>query len=98
MLLQYVQDGSRLTRAITVIKTRASHHEPVAHRYEISEKGLVLGTRWLSSGSARVLWRLFLITPDDQASGVGEIVALVRSPFGDLAAPALPSVLEAPRR
>lgn len=43
VLLQYVQDGSRLTRAITVLKTRAAHHEPVAHRYEISEEGLVLG-------------------------------------------------------
>jgi circadian clock protein KaiC len=43
VLLQYVQDGSRLTRAITVLKTRASHHEPVAHRYEISKEGLVIG-------------------------------------------------------
>jgi circadian clock protein KaiC len=43
ILLQYVQDGSRLARAITVLKTRAAHHEPVAHRYEIAESGLVLG-------------------------------------------------------
>jgi circadian clock protein KaiC len=43
VLLQYVQDGSRLARAITVLKTRASHHEPVAHRYEISSEGFVLG-------------------------------------------------------
>jgi circadian clock protein KaiC len=43
VLLQYVQDGSRLARAITVLKTRAAHHEPVAHRYEIAETGLVLG-------------------------------------------------------
>jgi len=43
ILLQYVQDGSRLARAITVLKTRASHHEPVAHRYEIAPTGLVLG-------------------------------------------------------
>jgi circadian clock protein KaiC len=43
VLLQYVQDGSRLARAITVLKTRAAHHEPVAHRYEISSAGLVLG-------------------------------------------------------
>jgi hypothetical protein len=34
---------SLLTRAITVLKTRAAHHEPVAHRYEISNEGLVLG-------------------------------------------------------
>jgi circadian clock protein KaiC len=43
ILLQYVQDGSRLARAVTVLKTRAAHHEPIAHRYEISDKGLVLG-------------------------------------------------------
>ena len=43
VLLQYVQDGSRLARAITVLKTRAAHHEPVAHRYEIAATGLVLG-------------------------------------------------------
>jgi circadian clock protein KaiC len=43
VLLQYVPDGARLARAITVLKTRAAHHEPVAHRYEISSEGLVLG-------------------------------------------------------
>jgi circadian clock protein KaiC len=43
VLLQYVQDGSRLVRAVTVLKTRAARHEPIAHRYEISEQGLVLG-------------------------------------------------------
>jgi circadian clock protein KaiC len=43
VLLQYVQDGSRLARAVTVLKTRAAHHEPIAHRYEISDQGLVLG-------------------------------------------------------
>ena len=43
VLLQYVQDGSRLARAITVLKTRAAHHEPVAHRYEIGHNGLELG-------------------------------------------------------
>jgi circadian clock protein KaiC len=43
VLLQYVQDGSRLMRAVTVLKTRAARHEPIAHRYEISEQGLVLG-------------------------------------------------------
>ena len=43
VLLQYVPDGSRLARAITVLKTRAAIHEPVAHRYEITASGLVLG-------------------------------------------------------
>jgi circadian clock protein KaiC len=43
VLLQYVPDGSRLARAVTVLKTRAARHEPIAHRYEISDEGLVLG-------------------------------------------------------
>jgi circadian clock protein KaiC len=43
VLLQYVQDGSRLARALTVLKTRAMHHQPVVHRYEITEKGFELG-------------------------------------------------------
>jgi circadian clock protein KaiC len=43
VLLQYVQDGSRLARAMTVLKTRAAQHEPVAHRYEITAQGIVLG-------------------------------------------------------
>ncbi len=43
VLLQYVQDGPRLARAMTVLKTRAAHHEPVAHRYEITPSGIVLG-------------------------------------------------------
>jgi circadian clock protein KaiC len=43
VLLQYVQDGPELARALTVLKTRAMHHHPVVHRYEITEKGFVLG-------------------------------------------------------
>jgi circadian clock protein KaiC len=43
VLLQYVQDGSRLARALTVLKTRAMHHQPAVHRYEITERGFELG-------------------------------------------------------
>jgi circadian clock protein KaiC len=43
VLLQYVQEGPELVRALTVLKTRAMHHHPVVHRYTISEKGFVLG-------------------------------------------------------
>ena len=43
VLLQYVQEGPELARALTVLKTRAMHHHPVVHRYEITEKGFVLG-------------------------------------------------------
>ena len=45
VLLQYIQEGAQLTRALTVLKTRASHHIPMVHRYEINERGLVLGEK-----------------------------------------------------
>lgn len=43
ILLQYVQDGPELARAITVLKTRAMHHHPVVRRYDITNQGFVLG-------------------------------------------------------
>ncbi|MDQ6713301.1 MAG: hypothetical protein M3Z28_08970 [Candidatus Dormibacteraeota bacterium] len=43
LLLQYVRTDSRITRALTVLKTRASHHEPEVRSYEISKEGIVLG-------------------------------------------------------
>lgn len=42
ILLQYVQEGPELVRALTVLKTRAMHHRPLVHRYEITEKGFEL--------------------------------------------------------
>ena len=43
VLLQYVQQGAELARALTILKTRAMRHRPMVHRYEITEKGFVLG-------------------------------------------------------
>ena len=43
VLLQYVQEGAELTRALTILKTRAMAHRPVVHRYEITSKGFELG-------------------------------------------------------
>jgi circadian clock protein KaiC len=43
ILLQYVHDGARLARTVTVLKTRAMHHQPVVRRYEITEHGFKLG-------------------------------------------------------
>jgi len=43
VLLQYVQEGAELGRALTVLKTRAMRHRPMVHRYEINEKGFELG-------------------------------------------------------
>ncbi|MGH7765135.1 MAG: RAD55 family ATPase [Candidatus Dormibacteraceae bacterium] len=43
VLLQYVQEGPELARALTILKTRAMHHRPVVHRFEITDQGFVLG-------------------------------------------------------
>src|SRR5579859_1144929 len=43
VLLQYVQEGPELARALTVLKTRAMRHRPMVHRYEITEQGFKLG-------------------------------------------------------
>jgi len=43
VLLQYVQEGPELARALTVLKTRAMRHRPVVHRYDITDQGFVLG-------------------------------------------------------
>jgi circadian clock protein KaiC len=43
VLLQYMRDGARLARTVTVLKTRAMHHQPVVRLYEINERGFQLG-------------------------------------------------------
>ncbi len=43
VLLQYLQEGPELTRALTVVKTRAMCHRPMVHRYEITSGGFELG-------------------------------------------------------
>jgi circadian clock protein KaiC len=43
ILLQYVQEGANLARALTVLKTRAMEHRPVVRRYDITSEGFVLG-------------------------------------------------------
>jgi circadian clock protein KaiC len=43
VLLQYVQEGPELSRALTILKTRAMGHRPTVHRYDITEKGFELG-------------------------------------------------------
>src|SRR5258708_11667184 len=42
VLLQYVQEGPELVRALTVLKTRSMHHHTEVHRYAFTAKGLVL--------------------------------------------------------
>jgi hypothetical protein len=42
LLLQYVHRDLRLKRALTVLKTRASRHDPAIREYEIGPTGIVL--------------------------------------------------------
>ena len=43
VLLQYVRDGAVVRRALTVLKTRASHHQPEIREFTITPEGIVLG-------------------------------------------------------
>ena len=42
VLLQYLPDRARLRRTITVLKTRASAHEPIRRDYIINSRGITL--------------------------------------------------------
>jgi len=42
VLLQYLPDGERLRRTITVLKTRATAHEPMRHEFVIAAHGITL--------------------------------------------------------
>jgi circadian clock protein KaiC len=43
VLLQFVRDESRIKRALSVMKTRASAHDPRILEFEITSKGIELG-------------------------------------------------------
>jgi circadian clock protein KaiC len=43
ILLNYVRERSEIRRAISIIKTRASEHDPSIRRFEISSEGLTVG-------------------------------------------------------
>jgi circadian clock protein KaiC len=43
ILLQYVRAESRLLRAVTVLKSRASAHDPEIREFDITRAGIVLG-------------------------------------------------------
>ena len=40
ILLRYVEMGSRLTRAISVLKMRGSGHDPMLREFEVTPKGI----------------------------------------------------------
>jgi circadian clock protein KaiC len=43
ILLEYIREQSAIRRALTVLKTRASHHEPEIREFKITPDGFVLG-------------------------------------------------------
>ena len=43
ILLQYLRADSRLLRTVTVVKSRASAHDPAIREFEITSGGIVLG-------------------------------------------------------
>ena len=43
VLLEYVRQEEAVGRALTVLKTRATHHEPESRAYTIGPDGIVLG-------------------------------------------------------
>jgi circadian clock protein KaiC len=49
VLLQYVRDKAVVRRALTVLKTRASHHQPEIREFTITPDGIVLGGAFAST-------------------------------------------------
>ena len=43
VLLQYVHRGTEIKRALTVVKSRGTRHDPQVHEFDITTEGLVLG-------------------------------------------------------
>src|SRR5438552_17157850 len=43
VMLQFISEGSQLRRSITVLKTRASAHQPEIREFQITREGIVLG-------------------------------------------------------
>jgi circadian clock protein KaiC len=49
VLLQYLREESSLRRVLTVLKTRASQHEPEIREYAITPEGIVLGDHFVAA-------------------------------------------------
>jgi circadian clock protein KaiC len=45
VLLQYIRGQSEVKRAVTVLKTRASQHDPIIREFRITSQGFELGDR-----------------------------------------------------
>lgn len=51
ILLQFLRGESQLKRAVTVVKTRASAHDPRIREFEITSRGFVLGEQFATDQS-----------------------------------------------
>ena len=49
--LQFLRGESRIKRALTVLKTRASSHDPRILEFEITSKGIELGEQFAEDQS-----------------------------------------------
>lgn len=49
VLLQYIRDESAIRRALTVLKTRASRHEPAIREFRITPEGIVLDEPFIAA-------------------------------------------------
>jgi circadian clock protein KaiC len=49
VILQYIRDDSTVRRALTVLKTRASRHEPKIREFRIAPEGIVLGEPFVTT-------------------------------------------------
>jgi circadian clock protein KaiC len=52
VLLQFLRGESQIKRALTVLKTRASAHDPHIHEFEITSNGVELGKRFADDRSS----------------------------------------------
>jgi circadian clock protein KaiC len=51
VLMQYLRGDSQIKRAITVLKTRASMHDPEIRQFQITSDGITVGERFASEQS-----------------------------------------------
>ena len=54
VLLQYVLDGATIRRALTVIKSRGTRHDPGIYEFDITRDGVVLGKPIGTTGRSEV--------------------------------------------
>jgi circadian clock protein KaiC len=52
VLLQYVHDGATIRRAVSVMKSRGTSHDPRTHEFDITSDGIVLGGDIVTAGPA----------------------------------------------